>query len=66
MSEEEILGWSNFVIIPSLNIAIEISRHLNDLEDYEKRAFNYLTSEEFDEEIDYEIKSEVWHGIAGL
>lgn len=48
------MGWSNFIIIPSLNIAIEISRHLQDLEYHEEQAFDYLTSEEFDEGIDIE------------
>ncbi len=48
------MGWSNFIIIPSLNIAIEVSRYLQDLEDYEEKAFSYLTSEEFDEGIDIE------------
>jgi len=51
------MGWSNFIIIPSLNIAIEVSRDLNDLEDYEEKAFDYLTSEEFDEEIDIENRT---------
>lgn len=51
------MGSSNFIIIHSLKIAIEISRNLNDLEDYEERAFNYLTDEEFDEEIDIERRT---------
>jgi hypothetical protein len=46
------MGWSNFILIPSLNIAVEVSRDLHDLEDYEEKAFDYLTSEEFDEGID--------------
>jgi len=37
-----------------LNIAIEVSRDLHDLADYEEKAFDYLTSEEFDEGIDIE------------
>jgi hypothetical protein len=41
------MGWSNFIIISSLNIAVEVSRDLRDLEDYEERAFDYLTSEEY-------------------
>jgi len=48
------MGWSNFIIIPSLNIAIEVSRDLHDLADYEEKAFDYLTSEEFDDGIDIE------------
>ncbi|MCE8429769.1 MAG: hypothetical protein J5U19_15460 [Candidatus Methanoperedens sp.] len=48
------MGWSNFILIPSLNIAIEVSRDLHDLADYEDKAFDYLTSEEYDEEIDIE------------
>ncbi len=51
------MGWSNFIIIPSLNIAVEVSRHLQDLEDYEEQAFDYLTSEEFDEGIDIENRT---------
>ncbi len=51
------MGWSNFIIIPSLNIAIEVSRYLQDLEDYEEKAFSYLTSEEFDEGIDIENRT---------
>ena len=39
------MGWSNFIIIPSLNIAVEVSRDLHDLEDYEEKAFDYLTSD---------------------
>ena len=50
------MGWSNFIIIPSLNIAVEVSRDLRDLEDYEEKAFDYLTSEEFDEGIDIESR----------
>jgi hypothetical protein len=42
------MGWSNFIIIPSLNIAIEVSRDLHDLADYEEKALDYLTSEEYD------------------
>ncbi len=45
------------MIIPSLNIAIEVSRDLNDLEDYEEKAFEYLTSEEFDAGIDIENRT---------
>ena len=37
-----------------MNIAIEVSRDLHDLADYEEKAFDYLTSEEFDEGIDIE------------
>jgi hypothetical protein len=48
------MGWSNFIIIPSLKIAVEVSRDIHDLEDYEEKAFEYLTSEEFDDEIDIE------------
>jgi len=51
------MGWSNFIIIPSLNIAIEVSRYLHDLEDYEEKAFDYLTAEEFDEGIDIENRT---------
>ncbi len=51
------MGWTNFVIVPSLNIAIEISRYLQDLEDYEERAFKYLASEEFEERIDIENRT---------
>ncbi|MDO8725024.1 MAG: hypothetical protein Q7J35_03025 [Candidatus Methanoperedens sp.] len=51
------MGWSNFIIIPSLNIAIEVSRDLHDLEDYEEKAFDYLTSEEFDEGMDIENRT---------
>ena len=50
------MGWSNFIIIPSLKIAVEVSRDLRDLEDYEEKAFYYLTSEEFDEGIDIESR----------
>jgi hypothetical protein len=31
------MGWNNFIIITSLNIAIEASRDLHDLEDYEEK-----------------------------
>jgi len=51
------MGWSNFIIIPSLNVAIEVSRDLHDLANYEEKAFDYLTSEEFDEEIDIENRT---------
>ena len=51
------MGWSNFIIIPSLNIAIEVSRNLQDMEDYEEQAFDYLTSEEIDEGIDIENRT---------
>jgi hypothetical protein len=39
------------------SIIIKVSRHLQDLEDYEEQAFNYLTSEEFDEGIDIENRT---------
>jgi|SRR6056297_2683337 len=31
------MGWSNFIIIPELEVAIEISRHVNDefIDDYD-------------------------------
>jgi hypothetical protein len=48
------MGWSNFILIPSLNIAIEVSRDLHDLADYEEKALDYLASEEFDEGMDIE------------
>jgi len=63
------MGWSNFIIIPSLNIAIEVSRDLHDLADYEEKTFDYLTSEEFDEGIDIEsrkIKDLMVHDLTTL
>src|SRR3972149_616940 len=51
------MGWSNFIIIPSLNVAIEVSRDLHDLANYEEKAFEYLTSEESDEGIDIENRT---------
>lgn len=39
------MGWTNFVIVDRLKLAIEISRHIHDLEDYEEESLNYVTEE---------------------
>ena len=40
------MGWPNYIIIQKLNLIVEISRHTNELHDYQKEALNYLTSED--------------------
>lgn len=40
------MGWINFIIIPSFKVAIETSRNINEISDYEIKALNYLTDEE--------------------
>jgi len=48
------MGWINFIIIPSFKVAIETSRNINEISDYEIKALNYLTDEErySDDDID--------------
>lgn len=40
------MGWTNFIIVPKLKLVIEISRHIDEIDDYQVKALNYLTDEE--------------------
>ena len=40
------MGWTNFIIISKLKLVIETSRNINELDDYRKKAIDYLTDEE--------------------
>lgn len=40
------MGWINFIIIPNFKVAIETSRNINEINDYEIKALNYLIDEE--------------------
>lgn len=51
------MGWTNFIIIPKLKLIIEISRHINELDDYQKKAIDYLTDEERYEDGDEYIEN---------
>lgn len=39
-------GWTNFIVISRLKLVVEISRHVNDLEEYEEKALDLLVEEE--------------------
>ncbi len=45
------MGWSNYIIIPEFKLAIEVSRYVADIEEYEKDALYKITEEE---EVDVE------------
>ena len=48
------MGWTNFIIVPKLKLVIEISRNINELDDYQKKALDYLTDEErYEDDNDY-------------
>lgn len=51
------MGWTNFIIIPKLKLVIEISRHINELDDYQKKAIDYLIDEERYEDGDEYIEN---------
>lgn len=40
------MGWTNFIIIPTFKVAIETSRNVNEICDYEIKALDFLTDEE--------------------
>ncbi len=40
------MSWTNFIIIPKLKLVVEINRQINELNDYQKKALDYLTDEE--------------------
>ena len=51
------MGWTNFIIIPSFKVAIETSRNVNEICDYEIKALDYLTNEErYDDDDMGEVK----------
>jgi len=50
------MGWINYVILPKQKLAIVISRHVNDIEEYEKDAFRKIIGNELDPFEDSDIK----------
>lgn len=40
------MSWSNYIIIPKLRLIVETGRNINELQDYQKKALDYLTDEE--------------------
>lgn len=32
------MGWANWIIIPKMKLVVETSRHVNEIEDYRKKA----------------------------
>lgn len=46
------MGWSNYIIIPEFKLAIEVSRYVADIEDYEKEALYEITEEEEVEDVE--------------
>ncbi len=46
------MGWSNYIIIPEFKLAIEVSRYVQDIEEYEKDALNKITGEEEAEDVE--------------
>lgn len=43
---EGLMGWTNFILIKKLNLAVETSRSVEELTDYELKALRYLSDEE--------------------
>lgn len=43
------MGWSNYIIVPNMKMAIETSRHVEELEEYKKVALEEAISEAPDE-----------------
>lgn len=50
------MGWTNFVILPKQKLVVEISRHVNNIEDYERDALRKLVDNELDLFDDTDIK----------
>lgn len=46
------MGWSNYIIIPELKIAIEVSRYVEDIEEYEKDALYEITEDKEVEDVE--------------
>jgi len=46
------MGWSNYIIIPEFKLAIEVSRYVADIEEYEKDALYKITGEEEVEDVE--------------
>jgi hypothetical protein len=40
------MGWSNYIVIPTLKLLIEVSRDISDIEDYEDVAIEKAIDEE--------------------
>ncbi|GFO97601.1 hypothetical protein ig2599ANME_1806 [groundwater metagenome] len=46
------MGWSNYIIIPEFKLAIEVSRYVEDIEEYEKDALYKITEEKEVEDVE--------------
>ena len=46
------MGWSNYIIIPEFKLAIEVSRYVEDIEEYEKEALYAITEERDVEDVE--------------
>lgn len=46
------MGWSNYIIIPEFKLAIEVSRYVQDVEEYEKEALYEITEEKDVEDVE--------------
>ena len=46
------MGWSNYIIIPEFKLAIEVSRYMADIEEYEKNALYKITEEDEMEDVE--------------
>ena len=46
------MGWSNYIIIPEFKLAIEVSRNVEDIEEYEKEALYEITEERDVEDVE--------------
>jgi hypothetical protein len=40
------MGWSNYIVIPSLKIAVETSRHVQDLLDWQEKTLDNILDNE--------------------
>lgn len=46
------MGWSNYIIIPEFKLAMEVSRYVEDIEEYEKEALYKITEERDVEDVE--------------
>ncbi len=46
------MGWSNYIIIPEFKLAIEVSRYVEDIQEYEKEALYEITEEKDVEDVE--------------
>jgi len=40
------MGWTNYIIVPKLKLIVEVNRGINESNNYQNKALDYLTDEE--------------------